>query len=100
MGIGETGLASERGRELSKVSRLFVRVGLGWCAAVVIIGASAAGAEWEMAQPGSAIEGALTLSAIALFPGIVCLVLSWVLSPPSEDDDPVGGAGSDRRTAK
>jgi predicted benzoate:H+ symporter BenE len=62
-------------------------VGLAWFALVVTVGATASIVEAASAQSRTTIEGTLTLSAIALFPGIVCLVLSWVFSPPREDDD-------------
>jgi hypothetical protein len=79
-------LASPAGKERTTVSRILVRVGLAWCALVVTIGGAVAIAEVAGAQTRATVEGALTLSAITLFPGIVCLVLSWVFSPPREDD--------------
>lgn len=68
------------------MSRILVRAGLAWCAAVVVVGSAAAVTEWLKAQPRTTIEGALTLSAIALFPGIFCFVLSWVFAPSREEN--------------
>ena len=82
-------MASPEGTERSTVSRFLVRAGLAWCALDVTIGASTAIAEALRAQSRTTIEGTLTFCVIALFPGIACLVLSWVFSPPLE-----GGAGN------
>jgi hypothetical protein len=86
-------LPSQSAKEKSFVSRLLFRLGMAWCGLVITIGAIVSLTELVKSQPRATIEGALTLSAIALFPGFFCFVLSWVFSPPREDGAGNGHAG-------
>jgi hypothetical protein len=84
-------LAIQEGGERSAISRNLKRAGLTWCAVVVAVGATIAIVQAGGAHTRAAVDGTLTLSAITLLPGIVCLVLSWLFSPPRGDDE---GSGS------
>ena len=61
-----------------------MRIGLTWCAIVVTAGGATSIVEAATGQTRAVIEGALALSAIALFPGLICFALSWIVSPPRE----------------